>query len=282
MFKLSPRNKCALIALLLGMLPTVAMGAEETAPTAEELDAWVEMGKRYYHGDGNIIAVDKEKSLEYFSLAAEHNVPEALYYLGTQYYQGEGMALPNEDKGEALYREAAKGGNPDAQMIMGVIHILEAASMNPRDPAAKLELEKAATFLKPAAETGHAEAQFWYGDMLVKGSGVEKDEARGITLIQQSAEAGNANGLAMLGVYYWLGTGLEKDPVKAYQYLLLSQRAGNENAEMVMARMLTPITEEQKKEAIAFADTWEIEHGNLGRDEAPGMAEKLMRQLQGR
>lgn len=277
----------ALIAFLAAPFPAMAElifnkdGAAEIEPAEpEQVEKWARAGINYFHGGRNIIQQDYEKAHDFLIKAARHDHPEALYYLATMYYDGLGVE-EDEEVSEALYRRAAEHGQPDSQMLVGVTHILDGYMKKPGSEEESAAYAEAAKWMKPAAEAGIAEAQFWYGDMLLKGTGIEKDEQKGIELIREAAEKGNPNGQTTLGIYYWLGMGVEQDPVAAYQWLLLGKRSGNSNAGTVLYQTVR-VTDEQKNEAIRRANAWQTafesrEEGGESESERPSISEELLK-----
>src|SRR5690606_16014182 len=113
--------------------------------------------------------------------------------------------------------------------------VMNGIQEKPDSEQQKAEYQSAVNWLKKAAEQKNPEAMFWYGDMLIKGLGTEKDEEKGRTLIRASAESGNPNGQAMLAALYWQGqAGLQKDLVTAYTWMHLSELNGNQNASFLL------------------------------------------------
>ena len=227
-------------------------------PTPEMVHTWVKAGKGHYYGDKNLFRQNYEQAFSYFEKAAAAKNPEALYYLGSMYQEGQGTNR-DEDKAKVAFQQAADLGQPDSQMIIGVLHIFDGIAQKDAEKQKK-EFEEAIRWLKPAAEKGHAEAQFWYGDMLVKGTGVEKNEKLGIDYLKKSAEQGNANGQAMLGANYWIGTGVKKNLDEAFKWLLLAERGKNENAIILLSQVSREMKPEQIEQGRKVAKQWQKDH----------------------
>lgn len=245
------------LCLHLAFAAPAAATEEDAAPSAETLEQWITAGKNYYDGGNRLIRQDRRKALQAFEQAAKYDHPEAYYYIGNIYQEGKDVP-PDEEKAMSNYAKAALLGQPDSQMILGVQHVMNGIRMKPNSAEQKMEYTNAVNWLKKAAEQGVPEAKYWYGDMLVKGLGTDKDETKGRTLIREAAEAGNANGQAMLSALYWQGqAGLEKDLAAAYKWMRISARNGNENAGHLLKRIEREMTAEQlaaAREAAEKAD----------------------------
>jgi TPR repeat protein len=84
----------------------------------------------------------------------------------------------------------------------------------PRDP------EKAAIWFSKAADSGYAEAQFYFGWICAgmvgsDGSGVPKDNVQATFWWRKGAEQGHADSQHYLGEYYACGFGVERDYAQA-------------------------------------------------------------------
>jgi len=83
------------------------------------------------------------------------------------------------------------------------------AARLPDDP-----VERAAS-LRQLAENGEAEAQALYGQVLIDGNGVTKDEAAGFAWFNRAAAQGHFMALNMVGRCYDLGWGVAVDKARA-------------------------------------------------------------------
>lgn len=83
------------------------------------------------------------------------------------------------------------------------------AARLPDDP-----VERAAS-LRQLAENGEAEAQALYGQVLIDGNGVTKDEAAGFAWFNRAAAQGHFMALNMVGRCYDLGWGVAIDKARA-------------------------------------------------------------------
>lgn len=241
--------------------PLSGLVSEETPDNAtpKDVEGWVKSGKLYYFGNERFFRENFQEAHNFFLKAAKYHHPEAYYFLATMYMEGKGV-MRDEARGELLYRTAAELGHVESQMILGVLLIQQSINIKPESEDQQALFREAAKWLKPAAEKGNAEAQFWYGDMLVKGTGVERNVVRGINLVRKSAAQNNANGQGMLSAYYWQGTGVKKDLVAAYQWALLAIEGGNRNMLAIKQRIAKDMTQEDIDKATTLAEAWKQEH----------------------
>ena len=79
----------------------------------------------------------------------------------------------------------------------------------------KGDAETALQELKPAAEAGNDQAQFFLGLMFYDGIGVQQDYQAAARLMLLSAEQGFANAQHVLGLLYRDGNGVQEDERKA-------------------------------------------------------------------
>lgn len=103
---------------------------------------------------------------------------------------------------------------------------------------AALEIQDYATafrLLKPLAQDGHAEAQYWVGYMYDWGLGLDEEgaaiyyEESAIQWYRRAAEQGHADAQYNLGYKYKYGdTVVEEDPVEAEKWLRRAAKQGHE------------------------------------------------------
>lgn len=251
-----------LLALAAAFLLCFPAAAQEEA-TQQQVESWVMQGKALY--DGSMLARKNHlEARELFEKAAEHNHPEAFYYLGNLYQNTD--AFPkDEDEALSYYYKAANLGHAESQMLVGVALVLRGIKLEPNSRAQQSTYRDAVEWLKKAADQNVAEAQYWYGDMLMKGLGTDKDEARGLALIRTAAEAGNANAQAMLGALYWQGQGgLQKDLGTAYRWMRRSEANGNLNARSLLKRVENEMSSAERTAAKKAMDEM-LEGGNNNR-----------------
>ena len=150
-----------------------------------------------------------EKGFKLVSQAYANGVSDAVYELADCYYYGKGT---QEDKAKAFtfYSEAAKGGNDEAQYMLGEYY-MNAYGNVAEDP--KLAFE----WFSKASEQGHSKAKARLGICYFDGYGIEKDYDKAFQLIKEEcAHRGSQGPQYYLGLCYEEGLGTSKDPKKAY------------------------------------------------------------------
>lgn len=85
--------------------------------------------------------------------------------------------------------------------------------------------------LQQAAEKGNPKAQAQLGEMLLRGDGIAKNEARAVTLLEKAARAGNSAAAFRIGMLLMNGeAGVAKDQVRALQYFRAAAAGGEKEA----------------------------------------------------
>ncbi|SSW73881.1 Secretory immunoglobulin A-binding protein EsiB [Achromobacter veterisilvae] len=85
--------------------------------------------------------------------------------------------------------------------------------------------EDYAAWIRAAAELGLTEAQAIYGQMLLDGAGVERDQAEGLAWFKRAANADHLMAINMVGRCYENGWGVASDDtVAAYWFRLAADR----------------------------------------------------------
>ncbi|MDR2350357.1 MAG: sel1 repeat family protein, partial [Deltaproteobacteria bacterium] len=124
-----------------------------------------ELATLYAKGEG--VARDGGKAAEWLREAAELGHPESQTFLGTLHLFGDGVEK-NHARTVELYEKAAGAGYVPAQYNLGVFY---------RELRGEADYEKAAAWLRKAAERGNAEAAHALGCLFSAGEGVRRDFA---------------------------------------------------------------------------------------------------------
>ncbi len=98
----------------------------------------------------------------------------------------------------------------------------------------------AAAELKPLAEAGMAQAQFYMGTLSEHGAGVPKDYRAAVDWYGRAAGQGHPGAQFALGLLYYNGAddgAVPPDPTKAARWLGASAEAGNAMAQHLVGRM---------------------------------------------
>lgn len=171
-----------------------AVRALEFAATKGHPRALWKLGRMYADGDG--VASDDLKAFEYFSRVADANadvppdtpnasfVASAFVTIGSYFLAG----IPNtyvkqnpERAREMFHYAATYFRDPGAQFHLGQLYLEGIASE--KDPL------KAARWLNLSAEKGHTGAQALLGHMLINGTGVPRQTARGLMWLTMARDA---------------------------------------------------------------------------------------------
>ncbi len=131
-----------------------------------------------------------------------------------------------------VYREKARQGDVDAQLMMGQIY--EMGDIVDADMVA------AFSWYMKAARQDNAKAQFKVAEMYLYGQGVERDFSHAEKWASESARQGNADGEYLLGLLYAEGKGVPEDWKKATIWLCRAANKGNQKSiDLLDTRTLT-------------------------------------------
>ncbi len=198
----APTPQPAPAATLPQTTPTAPISTAQPSrpPVPENRAAKVAEGERAYKQG------DYELARKILSPLAEAGDPQAQFYLGRMYDNGQGVAK-NEAEALRWFRKAAEQGHAKGQFNLGVSY--ETGQGFPQDAV------EAARWVRKAAKQGLANAQSKLGYMYQYGRGVAKDEAEAVRWFRKAAEQGYAEGQFNLGVSYLKGQGVAQDKAEA-------------------------------------------------------------------
>jgi hypothetical protein len=166
---------------------------------AEQGDAaaQVYLGSMYYEGEG--VKQDYAEAVKWFRKAAEQGHAEAQYNLAVRYAKGEGV---QQDDAEALKwcSKAAEQGCAEAQYNLGFIYY--------NGQGVQQDYAEASKWFRKAAEQGHASAQFNLAVRYAKGEGVQQNYTEAVKWYRKAAEHGYADAQFNLAVMYASGQGM--------------------------------------------------------------------------
>jgi TPR repeat protein len=121
------------------------------------------------------------------------------------------------------------------------------------------DMEAAADWFYKAATNGHANAQSALGVLYEEGTGVSKDDSKAAKWYQMAAEQGVADAQMNLAVFYHNGQGVQRDYIKAYMWYTIAIERGFEPAmipQCIRAVLSNKMTPEQIAEANKLASKW--------------------------
>ncbi len=217
------------------------------------------MGDVYLYGTDEI-AIDVQKSIDFYTKAFKNGRRNCAYFLQSIYALGRGevkadeakrmewldkgikcnqtdcmvtMALiclyedsvykeyHNPQKGVDLLKKAARHGSGVAYYLLGTLYY-EGDLLKKDDKKAFENWQKAASLKDP-----HGGSHLAYA--YIEGVGCDKDVAKGIDVYKQAVENGSGQSANNLYVIYWKGdNGVEKDEELAKYYLLKAAELGDD------------------------------------------------------
>lgn len=154
--------------------------------------------------------------------AADGGDPEAQVNLGYLYARGHGVRV-NQMEALHLYELSAKGGSSEGMNAIGYKYLF--ATGVPKDSG------RAAFWFCEAVMRGNPRAMNNLALMLVSGE-LPFDEPEARNLWQQAAELGHANAMNNLGHSYL--NGRERDPKKGEEWMMRAAQAGHPNAQQYL------------------------------------------------
>ena len=92
------------------------------------------------------------------------------------------------------------------------------------------DYETALKELRPLAEQGHPEAQYFVGYMYYKGQGVAQNGAEAVKWLRKAAEQGDVKAQLRLGMMFRLGLTVPKNYAEAEKWLLKATEQGDAKA----------------------------------------------------
>lgn len=118
------------------------------------------------------------------------------------------------------------------------ISIMAAPLEEALSAAKRKDFEKAVRLIRPLAERGNPEAQYFLGEMYDQGLGVERDIrgnrrdwSKAADWFEKAAAQGHAGAQHNLGVYHYYGWGVAKDEAAALKWLELAVETALSKAE---------------------------------------------------
>lgn len=205
-------------------------------------DAQFYLGKIYLKGDG--VEKNCDEAIKYFKRAADTGHANALFALGEIYDSGEDGCY-NHEESVKWYNRAAELGDIHLKYKVGAVllqskdrstadsadavrWLTEAANAgNPKaNYALALAFEdglgvqkdktKAIAYYKAAAENGHVDAQYHYGQFLESQDNSDKQEV--FEWYHKAATRNHVEALYRVGLAYETGEGVGKNPAEAIKW----------------------------------------------------------------
>jgi hypothetical protein len=230
-------------------------GAGMAEPNKAEAHEWLKRAADAGHADAQCAMAEtcigqrnEGEAIQWYTKAAEQGVAIAQFNLGAALVSGRGVPADKAAGTRWLERAASQ---PDPNIQYNVALIKARGELLPADLTGAFKL------FSSSAEQGHMLAQFYVGQMLRLGQGVDKPNMPvAVEWYTKSAEQGYAFARKCLAQIYLQGVnGVDKNVNAAIKWLQLAADDNNDaDAQVHLALMLrtgTPI-ERQPDDAAAF------------------------------
>lgn len=169
-----------------------------------------------------LINPNPSQALNFYRLAAQNGLPQAMYNVGI-FYENGAVVDKDANKAFALVQRAATSGIPVAAFRLG--------SYYQQGLGVAQDIVAAAAWFERAAKAGVPAAQLVYGVMLENGSGVEQSIAAAAAMYENAADQGLAQAMVNLAQIYERGAiGGAKNLARAWEYASLAVDASNGDA----------------------------------------------------
>ena len=237
---------------------------------------------------GRSVVQDKAKGVEWLRKAVGQREYRAMFWLGTAYERGDGVAKddwrafdlwrrshelrwdPATEKLHSLadeYRKKAENGNASAQFYMGVVHEYGYAG--------EADAVKAVEWYRKAAEQGHSGAQTFLGFALLTGSGIAKAPEQAVAWFKKAAEKGNPEAQQNLGRCLFGGEGCKKNQKEAVTWYRKAAEEGEAGAMFNLGACYLEGTGVEKN--VAEATKWFKRAASLGHERSVKILESLQK-----
>ena len=128
---------------------------------------------------------------------------------------------------------------------------------NARDLMEENRFVEAMKELRPAAQSGNAEAEELIGIMYAMGLGVERDDMRAFDWYLRASLKGHPGAQSGIGWYYEVGRGMPApDLVRAYMWYVLSAIGGDPDAAISQEEVIKKMSKEQIDQAIKMVNDY--------------------------
>lgn len=199
----------------------------------------------YYKGYTGVVEEDYEKSIEWYSKAADQGYAKAQYELGMCYKEGWGVS-PDLDKAFILFKKSADQGYGFAQgelssfyeygikVDVDIKEHLKWARRCASNHGFDVDVNDFKEYLFNAIH-GDRDAQFCVGDCYLIGMGVEVDEIEAVRWYRRSAENNFHWAALKLALCYKTGIGVDSNEKEAGKWLIIALKQKNYVAKKVFA-----------------------------------------------
>lgn len=224
--------------------------AEYLLPLAQKQDpnffAAYYVGLMAYYGLGQ--PVDIPKGIKFITLAADNNIEDAQYALGSLYKQG-GKDL-NQDAAKAFKYTlaAAENDHGQAQWEVGMAFI--------RGTNVTADIPKAIQWFQKSANNGDSNGMISLAVMYATGTGVLRDYNKTYALYLRAARIGNGYGAKGIATMYQQGQNLNKSMHQAVKWATIGVLLGNKESQQVLDNFSAGLSPAELEKAQQEAQDW--------------------------
>ena len=186
-------------------------------------EAWLYLGELYSE-DASVY--DPASAFECFSNAAQADIAEGYYRLGTCYADEFGCEK-DEAKAVECFLTGAEKEHVGCMRALGICR--------EHGIGCSIDYEMAAKLYSMASELGDATAINNLGGCYFYGHGVHQSKELAVELYERAAMLGSANAACRLGLCKEKGEGCERDAVRAFECYQKAAAAGNATAQYHLA-----------------------------------------------
>ncbi len=244
------------IVLLLGS--PLAASAEPITTVASEMHAAADhpdaethfqLARKLLAGDG--VPKDEKKAFDLMKAAADQGHADAIGGVG--YFYSIGLVVPKDDMlAIEWFRKGAEKGSAKSQLNLGKM-LLEGKAGAAVD--AESSRVQGLQWIAKSADQGLSEAQLSYGKVLYFGDhGQPQDYKKAMIYLKPAAESGMAEAQNMLGSMYECGSGIPIDETSALKWYRKAALQGHSRAQANLGMLMGPLVEnrETRIEALAW------------------------------
>jgi len=197
--------------------------------------------QKYYWGGK--VRQNLPKAFALYLEAARRGDTEAQYIVGGMYFKGIGTERDPKEAFKWLYKAAEKGkSTPQSQKILGQDFLI--GRVVPRNYSQSVQ------WYKLAAENGDHDAQNELAFLYYVGRGVQQDFKTAYNWFERAAKGGLAIAQYNVGIMWYTGNGVEKpDLIAAYSWLSLAAANGYADATPASKYIETLLDTSELKEA---------------------------------
>ena len=174
-----------------------------------------------------------EKAKALYEQAADMGLHSAQRWMADYYWH---LDPPMVKTAMAWEDALAQQGDMDSQFLLGILYL--GLDKDQGKLGITPDEAKGYAYMKMAAEQNKPDAQYYVGDCLLKGIGVEQNYDQTFIWMKRAADQNNMLAQFCVGSYYFFGDGqCDVDYKKAFEYFTLSAEQGCAEAQYNLGHM---------------------------------------------